>query len=192
MAESNTAVSDVDRGFPIIVLASVFTTLSSLTTVIRLTVRGINRQLGWDDLAIAAATTTAIVQWPFNILSVKSGFGRHVKYIHESQAQRVIEWVWFAELFLFLTLPLAKCAICLFIFRIQRRGWLKWCLYGLMAGLVITNLICIILLLAQCQPTYAYWDRTAGTCWSIDIYNGAIWAQVGEITAEHPSFLVLI
>lgn len=182
--DSSSFDNDVNRGTPIIVLALVFTTLSTLTTVIRLTVRGINRQLGWDDLAIALASTLAIVQAPFNILSAKSGLGRHSKFI--SNTHPVIEWTWFAQLFLFLVLPLTKCAICLFIFRIQKRGWLKWCLYGLMSGLVITNFLCIILLLAQCHPIYAYWDPAAGTCWKVDIYNDAIWVQVGEFLSEIP------
>ena len=49
-----------------------------------------------------------------------------------------------------------------------------------MAGLVVTTGFCEIVLGAQCQSIYAFWDRSAGTCWDPTIYNNVIWAQVGK------------
>ncbi|PSS14843.1 hypothetical protein M430DRAFT_20165 [Amorphotheca resinae ATCC 22711] len=48
-----------------------------------------------------------------------------------------------------------------------------------MAGLVITNLEPIIVLLAECSPIKTYWEPEAGTCWSPQIRIYSIYVQVG-------------
>ena len=171
-----------DRGNNVVILVSVFTLLSITTTALRLIVRGVNRHLSWDDYLIASAVVLVIVQCSFNILQVERGFGHHMEYLVATKANIVdaMKWTWLAEVFLFLVVPLTKTSICFFIFRIKDGGWLKWFLYALIAGLVATNGLCVIILLAQCTPIQANFDRSRGKCWNIRIYNDAIWLQVGQ------------
>ena len=169
---------DVNRGTTFIVLAAVFAFLSTATTATRLTVRTLNRQLGWDDFCIGVASTLVLIQLVFNGLQYHAGDGRHLYYLTESQVESSLKWDYITEFFLFLVICVTKISICLFVLRIKNKGWLKWCLYALMAGLVITTLVCEIILFAQCQPIHAFWDKK-GTCWNPTIYNDAIWAQVG-------------
>lgn len=161
-------------------LVSVLTSLSIICTATRVGVRKVKHKLGLDDLFIGLAVVFAIIQSSFNILEVNRGFGRHKDSLSKDQLQEILKWTWLSEFFLFLVLPLTKISICFFILRIKNRGWLKWFLYGLMTGLVLTHGLCIIILLAQCRPVRAYWNRSAGTCWKVSIYNDAIWVQVGK------------
>ena len=169
-----------DRGPNVVILTSVFTTISVLSTSVRLAMRTAHHQLGWDDLAISLAVLFTIVSWPFTILCVQSGYGKHRSLLSDAQYETAIKWLFILEFNLFFTLPLTKVSICYFILRIKNTGWLKWFLYAMMVTLFLTNLAALVVLCAQCQPLYAYWDRKAGTCWSPQIYNDAIWLGVCE------------
>lgn len=168
-----------------VVLVSVFTSVSIICTAIRVGARRMRHQLGLDDLFIVLAVILAIVQSSFNILRVHNGFGQHEDTLSDDQIQEVLKWTWYSQFFLFLVLPLTKISICFLILRTRSVGWLKWFLYGLMTGLVLTNGLCIIILLVQCRPLHAYWNRSAGTCGKVSIYNDAIWVQVGKAFANY-------
>ncbi|KAL8800724.1 MAG: hypothetical protein Q9182_004967 [Xanthomendoza sp. 2 TL-2023] len=169
---------DINRGTQFIVIAVVFGALSTLTTAIRVTVRTIKRQFGYDDLAVTLATGLMLIEVIFNGLEYYEGAGRHAFYLTERQRQRSLMWNYVTQYLLFLIICITKIGICLFILRIKDTGWLRWCLYALMSGLVLTTLPCIIILSAQCRPLWALWIPEAGTCWSRNVYNDAIWAQV--------------
>lgn len=169
---------DVNRGTTFIVLTVVFSFLTTITTVLRISIRLINRQLGWDDFTIAISAILVLIQLVFVGLQYHTGLGRHSYYLGQVQAETDVKWTFFTIFFLFLILCTSKIAICLFVLRIKKTRWLKWFLYSLMVGLVVTALSCEAVLFAQCQPVRAYWDRTAGTCWNPKIYNKIIWVQV--------------
>ena len=169
-----------NRGTNVLVLTSVFTALSFCTTFVRLLIRKLDRHLGWDDLAISIAVGFTLFALPFTVLAVKDGYGQHSSILSKAQSQNVLKWLFLIEFALFITLPLTKMSICFFILRIKNTGWLKWWLWTMMAGLVLTNLVPIIVLCAQCQPVRAYWDRGAGSCWDAKVYDIAIWIGVGK------------
>lgn len=183
---------DVNRGHVFIVLAAVFGFISTVTTAIRLSMRMVNRQLGWDDFFIGLASVLVLIQCAFNGLEYRSGFGQHIYYLTKSQKLATLKWAYITEFFLFLIICLTKISICLFVLRIKPFGWLKWCLYALMTGLVVSTLLCEIILFAQCQPLHAFWDRISGKCWEPAIYNNAIWAQVGIVIDRSGSHAQLI
>ena len=173
---------DVDRGNVFIVLAVVFGSISTATTAIRLSMRTVKHQLGWDDFFIGLASSLLVIQVVFNFLQHQSGYGRHVFYLTDSQRSEELKWQYITEFFLFLIIFVTKISICLFVLRIKNSGWLKWCLYSLMTGLVLTTMACEIILFAQCRPMHAYWDGMPEKCWHPAVYNNAIWAQVGTCT----------
>lgn len=176
--QSPPPAGDVNRGTTFIALAVVFGFLSTATTAIRIGIRALSHQLGWDDLAIVLASSLVAIELVFNGLQYHTGDGRHMYYLTESQVVTTLKWGYVTEFFLFLIICFTKISICLFVLRIKKTGWLKWCLYTLMGGLVITTLVCEVILFAQCRPIHAFWDRKSGTCWDPVIYNDAIWAQV--------------
>ena len=173
-------VGDVDRGTVFIVLVAIFGFVSIATTGMRLTWRTLNRQLGLDDFFIGLASALLVAQMVFNGLEYRSGFGRHIHYLSESQSLAALKWNYMSQFFLFVVVCMTKVSICLFVLRIKNSGWLKWCLYSLMAGLGVTTLLCEIILFAQCRPIHAFWNRKSGTCWNPAIYNDVIWIQVGR------------
>ena len=172
--------SDDNRGPSVLVLTSIFTILSIAVTAIRVLVRCLQRQFGLDDLTIAAAVFFSFLAWPFTILAVQSGYGQHVSKLTHPQVVEAGKWMFIVQICVFLTLPLTKMSICLFILRIKNYGWLKWFLWALMTLLIVTNVLPLIVLCIQCQPVYAEWDRTAGKCWDPAFFNAAVWAGVGQ------------
>ena len=171
--------SSDDRGPNIVILYSVFTSISVLITGFRLCIRKAHHQLGWDDLTIFLAIAFTILAWPFTILAVKSGYGKHITLLSTQQSRSALKYLWIVEFCLFFTLPLTKASICYFILRIKNTGWLKCFLYTIIIGLFLTSLPAVIVLCAQCQPFYAYWDREAGTCWDPSVYVTVNWISVG-------------
>lgn len=171
---------DVNRGPTLIVLCSVMLAFSTVTTAMRIGTRVVNRQLSWDDYTIFIAWTLLLIGTIFNFLELRSGFGRHGYYLTPDRIMSSVKWSWMSQFFLFLILCVTKISISLFVLRIKDTGWLKWTLIALMTGLVATTIPCVVVLLAQCDPVHAFWDRTAGTCWRPEIYANVIWAQVGE------------
>lgn len=175
---------DQNRGKALVALITIFGFLSTTTFTLRIGIRSLKRQLGWDDFTISIAWIFLLIGMSFNGLEYHSGFGRHVYYLSKGQVESVLKWSWLTQIFLFPTICLTKISIALFILRIKKTGWLKWSLYALIAGLVATTLPCLVILLAQCRPVQAYWNRAEGTCWNPHIYANAIWAQVGRIKLQ--------
>ena len=179
------AENDDHRGHDLVVLTSVFASLSIGSTALRLTVRKLNRQLGWDDLTIFLAVICSIAAWIAIVIAVQHGYGSHIYFLSDEQIELALQGLWALQFSFCFAVPLAKVSICFFVLRIKGKGALKWFLYGMMAGLFLTNLAPLIVLCAQCQPVRAYWDRSAGTCWSPEVYNTAIWVGVGKNSARH-------
>lgn len=173
---------DVSRGPALLAVSIVFGVLSTASTTLRIGVRAFTRNLGWDDLTIAIAVILLDVQTVFTGLVYHAGGGRHVYYLSPSQARESLKWNYVSEVLLFLIIPFTKISICFFVLRIKNTGCLKWLLYGLMIGLMVTTVVPIVILFIQCRPIKAFWNKSAGTCWSPRVLNDVNYAQVGEFT----------
>jgi hypothetical protein len=134
-----------------------------------------------DDYAIVVCCLLAVIRTALQILSVQRGNGRHRPYISQTDYEYVNFLTWLTQLFLFTNIGLLKCSICLLILRIKNDDILRYCLYGMMTGLILTNLLPIIVLLAQCNPPSKYWSpSTNGKCWPTQVRIYSIYLQVGE------------
>jgi hypothetical protein len=60
---------------------------------------------------------------------------------------------------------------------------LRWSAWAVMAGLVITNFGCIVILLAECDPVEAYWTGS-GKCWDARVRIYAIYLTIGMSHVE--------
>ena len=176
---------DVTKGRTFIILVAVLGSISVITTTLRVGVRIANRQQGWDDFTIALATILVLVHVVISGLQYHAGIGRHMFYLSQTQAIDALRWSYVTILLFFVIVCLTKVSICLFILRIKKTGWLKWVLYTLMTGLVITTAAPEIILFVQCNPIRTFWDRRAGTCWKQTIYDDVVWAQAGIVTASN-------
>ncbi|KFX97734.1 hypothetical protein V490_02647 [Pseudogymnoascus sp. VKM F-3557] len=171
---------DKNMGTVLLVLTSVLIFFTITTTVLRLWARYMRGLLGWDDYTIGVCCLLAIGRTIIQIVSVYHGNGRHRQYLSEDDYVYVNFLTWMTQIFLFLNIGLLKCSICILILRIKDTPWLNWCLYGMMAGLILTNLECVIVLLAECSPVEKYWlPDTPGKCWDTKIRIYSIYLQVG-------------
>ncbi|KAL8833983.1 MAG: hypothetical protein Q9170_003985 [Blastenia crenularia] len=96
------AKGDVNRGTSFIIIAALFAALSLITTSVRVAVRSVKRQMGWDDFAISLATILVLVELVFNGLEYKEGAGRHAFYLSKEQQQKSLKWNVFTQYFLFI------------------------------------------------------------------------------------------
>ena len=175
---------DVNKGTTFIILVAVLGPISTITTALRVGVRIANRQQSWDDFTIALATILVLIEFVFNGLQYHAGIGRHLFYLSPEHAMDALKWSYVTIILFFIIVCLTKISICLFILRIKKTGWLKWVLYALMTGLVITTLAPEIILFVECQPIRSFWDRRVGNCWQQTIYDNVVWAQAGMLTAH--------
>jgi hypothetical protein len=152
-----------------------------------------------DDYAILVCCLLAVARTSIQILSVHHGNGRHRWYISQADYEYVNFLTWLTQILLFTNIGLLKCSICLLILRIKNDKVLRYCLYTvsinlsprpqacstnlckMMVGLVLTNLLPIIVLLAQCNPPSKYWrPSTPGKCWPTKVRIYSIYFQVGK------------
>ena len=177
-------------GTSLIIITAVFATISVLTTAIRVGVKAYQRQLKWEDHIILLAMILLLCQTTFNGLQYRWGSGSHIGTLDPDEIMQTLKYVYITEFFLFFVVLFTKASICFFTLRIKNTRNLRYSLYALMGGLVITSGICEIVLGAQCQPIYAFWDRAAGTCWDPKLYNDVIWAQVGTCRLSSRRLLI--
>jgi hypothetical protein len=130
-----------------------------ITTGLRLWIRARERVLGIDDGTITVAVLLSIVLSTVSILGVHYGKGHHVWYLTTEQTMEISKLSWINQVVLFCELCLIKISICLLVLRIKNTRGLRYFLYGVMALLVITNIIPIIALCIECQPTWGFWNR---------------------------------
>ncbi|KAJ4253464.1 hypothetical protein NW762_010622 [Fusarium torreyae] len=140
------------------------------TTSVRIWVRLALRSLGWDDYTIMAATLVGVARFGIQVAQVNIGNGRHRWYIGHEDYIRNSMLGWVAQILLFASICLLKISILLLLIRIKDSQPVKYSAWAIMAGLVVTNFGCIIVLLAECKPTSAYWtgpkkwDALADSC----------------------------
>ncbi|KAH9876617.1 hypothetical protein J1614_003749 [Plenodomus biglobosus] len=170
---------DESVGHVLLTLTCILTAFTIVTTCLRVWARYGRRALGWDDYAIIVCCILATIRTSIQILSVAHGNGRHRWYLTQKQYQYVNFLTWLTQLFLFTNIALLKCSICMLILRIKNERVLRYCLYTMMAGLILTNLWPIIILLAECNPVKKYWKpQTPGTCWPTKVRIYSIYVQV--------------
>jgi hypothetical protein len=144
---------------------------------------------GQDDYAITVCCILALVRTSLQIESVRHGNGRHRWYLSTVDYEYVNFLTWMTQIFLFTNIGLLKCSICLLILRIKNEKNLRYCLYAMMAGLVVTNLEPIIVLLAQCNPIEKSWKTIPhGRCWPTKVRIYSIYVQVGTSCSSQRSF----
>ncbi|KAK4545936.1 hypothetical protein LTR36_002500 [Oleoguttula mirabilis] len=171
------AAEDDNAGPKLLVIAIVMVTLCVLTTTLRCLVRYSRNFLGPDDYIIAAATLVAVGRVIIQCVSVQYGNGRHRQFLSKADYTHVNFLTWLTQLFLFPLLCLLKLSVCLLVLRIKNTKPLRYFLWTVMAGLVVTTLLPDIVLLAECTPVSAYWKSQREKCWDPRVRIYSIYLQ---------------
>lgn len=135
-----------------------------------------------DDYTIAICCVLVVVRTIIQFISVHYGNGRHKVYVTPQNYQYINFLGYITQVLLFFNIGLLKCSICILILRVKDSPITKWSLYTMIAGLVVTNGACMLILLAQCSPVKKYWiPTTPGTCWNVKIRIYSFYVQVGTL-----------
>ena len=165
-------------GIALIIITAILAAVSTVTTVLRLLAKVLQRSMQIEDYIILVAWVLLVMELVFVGLEYQSGSGSHINTLSETQVYAVLKYIFATETLIYPVVCLIKVSICFFVLRIKNTRPIRYGLYTMMGFLILTTLLCEIVLFAQCQPLYAYWDRTAGVCWDFDIYNDIVWAFV--------------
>ncbi|KAF6798147.1 integral membrane protein [Colletotrichum sojae] len=163
------------------------------TTALRLYVRFALRHSGWDDYTMAVTAGLGIIRYGVQWAQGASGNGRHRWFISHEEYIHNNMLGWFGQILLFASICLLKCSIMLLLLRIKDSSRLKYGLWAVMGGLVVTNFGVIIILLAECDPVEAYWTGV-GQCWNAKVRIYAIYLTISYsvLTDLLCSFLPLV
>ncbi|RYP09614.1 hypothetical protein DL764_001156 [Monosporascus ibericus] len=159
---------DVNIGPTLVALSSVLIFLVLLTGSLRLYVRFVQHNAGWDDYLMAVVVPIAVMRFIVQCVQLRYGNGRHRLYIPLDDYVTNNMLGWYAQHMLFLGMCVLKCSIMFLLLRIKNTPTLRWLLGGAMVVLVITSLGCSVILLSECKPISAYWTGE-GECWDVRI-----------------------
>lgn len=169
---------DDDKGPTLLILTCILTTVAVLTTSLRCWVRWGNRQLGFDDGAMAITTVLAVARMSIQVVSVRYGNGKHREFVSDHDYKTINELTWCTQVLLFPTICLMKVSICVLILRIKDTRTLRYILSFVITGLILTNFECLLVLLAECSPLDAYWNGTSTEhCWPAKVRIYSIYLQ---------------
>jgi hypothetical protein len=163
-----------DFGPTLLSITAILTILVVVTTSLRVYTRYMSRILGWDDYTIAFTALLAVVRFALQVEQDKYGNGRHREFVPVADYVHNNMLGWYGQVLLFASSALLKISICLLILRIKDTRNIRILMIVVMVGLVITNFGCIVILIAQCQPTSKYWTGSPeGKCWDtrVRIYS---------------------
>ncbi|OQN96682.1 hypothetical protein B0A48_17322 [Cryoendolithus antarcticus] len=169
---------DTDNVGPTLFVIAILTLIVTLsTTTLRLIVRHARRALGNDDYCITAATILTVGRITCQFISLRHGNGKHRWTLSTHDYQYVDMMTMLTQLFLFPILCLLKVSVCLLVLRIKSTKKLRWGLWGLITLLVVTTLLPVIVLFAECRPMSAYWTGPATKCWDAKVRIYSIYVQ---------------
>ncbi|KAI5255296.1 hypothetical protein E4T42_01991 [Aureobasidium subglaciale] len=173
-----------DKGPTLLILTCLLFSLAFITTVLRCWVRWGSRKIGVDDGLMALTTVLSIGRMAIQIVSVRYGNGKHREFVSDHDYQIINMLTWYTQILLFPTICLMKVSICLLILRIKDTRTLRYILGAVITGLVLTNLECLVVLLAECSPVKAYWNGTyADHCWPAAVRIYSIYLQASYAVA---------
>lgn len=88
---------------------------------------------------------------------------------------------WLGEIAYILTSVFLKFTVGIFLLRICSRRWQTVVIWGVLATVLIFNIVYIFIAIAQCQPIDYFWTRVQslsarGTCVSKELASGSTYA----------------
>jgi hypothetical protein len=172
---------DENVGPVLLAITGILTALVLITSALRMFVRFSLGSVGLDDYTMVVVTILCVARFSLQVAQVNMyGNGRHRWYISDDAYMNNNMLGWYCQVLLFATMCLLKISICLLLLRIKKERRLKIFMYIVMAGLIITNFGCIIILLAQCRPISVYWTGAGGVCWDTRVRIYAIYFTIGK------------
>ncbi|KAF3798402.1 hypothetical protein GCG54_00015725 [Colletotrichum gloeosporioides] len=150
-----------------------------ITTALRLWVRIARRNFGWDDATIALAAIFAAVRYAIAAMQLPHGNGRHRVYLSDYDYKMINMYGWYGQLFHFTSMACLKCSICALVLRLNDKKGLRVFIYTIIAGVLVTNMGVVVVLLAECRPA-GFWRGPSAQCWPNKIRIYWIYATIAH------------
>ncbi|KAF4972243.1 hypothetical protein FSARC_1140 [Fusarium sarcochroum] len=194
------AYLDANKGPMILGVILTVSILSTVFVVGRLyTRKRIIGALHLDDWLTIVAVIFEWCQVAVTIVAVRDGNGRHFDTLTVSQQQNSILFTILGFPFGVMAFGFPKLAVVALITRLMNPGRLHMIFLWTLAGCCMLSLVvCIIILFAQCSPAQSQWtfSITDKTCWSpfilVDfaIFAGALSATTDLYLAIYPAVVL--
>ncbi|TGO77631.1 hypothetical protein BELL_0097g00030 [Botrytis elliptica] len=120
----------------------------------------------WDDYLIVLGTLLNLVGNAFDLVAIKSGFGRHEQYLHPLALITCAKYSQLAVCIAGLAICAIKCSVCFFLLNIIKGTHRRFTIsiYILLAFTVVSSFISLLLWGLQATPIEKLWDpRVKGT-----------------------------
>ncbi|KAF5520938.1 hypothetical protein CGCA056_v008882 [Colletotrichum aenigma] len=150
-----------------------------ITTALRLWVRIARRNFGWDDATIALAAIFATVRYAIAAMQLPHGNGRHRMYLSDYDYKMINMYGWYGQLFHFTSMACLKCSICALVLRLNDKKGLRIFIHTIIAGVLVTNMGVVVVLLAECRPA-GFWRGPSAQCWPNKIRIYWIYATIAH------------
>ncbi|KAL5326353.1 hypothetical protein ACEPPN_004037 [Leptodophora sp. 'Broadleaf-Isolate-01'] len=150
-------------------------------------------RVGIDDYLMILSLASALLNTSLITSSIHWGTGRHWYYLSDLERKMAVKYQVLAEVPGIAAPTLARISFSLFVLKfVGPSRAKKWILWSVIWGQIISNLILIIIILAQCEIFSALWDPTVGgRCWSLyaQIYASYV---IGAINSLHDLILTFL
>ncbi|KAI9738292.1 MAG: hypothetical protein M1834_008790 [Cirrosporium novae-zelandiae] len=162
-----------NKGPLIETLGWVLGSLAIIVVAMRLWIRlMVVKRAGWDDFFIVFSLLSAIVCTSLDTVGVHYGLGRHYASIEDPEQQiMAYKYTVLPSIFCMVSTTTGKISIVFFLLAIMGQGGTKmkkWFLYILSLILIITNVVCIIVIIGFCVPAEKIWRPSVpGVCMTV-------------------------
>ncbi|KAK6208181.1 hypothetical protein LQW54_007089 [Pestalotiopsis sp. IQ-011] len=114
-------------------------------------------------------------------LTIEHGAGKHLLAIQLSDLPDALLARYLGEIAYILTSVFLKFTVGIFLLRICSRQWQSTVIWGVLAIVLIFNIVYMFIAVAQCQPIDYFWNRVSdfnakGTCSSKELASGSTYA----------------
>ncbi|KAK9423059.1 putative Integral membrane protein [Seiridium unicorne] len=176
------AQGDDDRGPEIFDVTLSLLVISTIAVALRCYVRiAILKSFRIEDYLALATLASFAFFCACVFLSVEHGAGKHLLAVPFSNLSDALLARWLGEIAYILTSVFLKFTVGIFLLRICSRQWQTTVIWGVLAIVLIFNIVYMFIAIAQCQPIDYFWNRVTsvsikGTCVSKELGSGSTYA----------------
>ncbi|KAF4816111.1 hypothetical protein CGCSCA5_v006824 [Colletotrichum siamense] len=112
-------------------------------------------------------------------MQLPHGNGRHRVYLSDYDYKMINMYGWYGQLFHFTSMACLKCSICALVLRLNDKKGIRIFIYTIIAGVLVTNMGVVVVLLAECRPA-GFWRGPSAQCWPTKIRIYWIYATIAH------------
>ncbi|KAK2034473.1 integral membrane protein [Colletotrichum zoysiae] len=146
------------------------------------------RKLWWDDWTALMAMSFLVVSCVLSNITYRLGFGLHYWDIDPDNGKTILQLFYASQMTYIMILLSAKASVCALYYRIFCYQWFRLAVRIFFVLLVIHGTLFLFLIMFQCVPISAVWDRSIdGRCLNLTAISFS-----GASTAILEDFILIL